>query len=101
MFNSEKQEFRVKRIANFRDIAVTVTNYFMIFATIVAVEEVPPSFLNCAIYIREDDDFILIFSCCMHKKATIECLYPVKFDQDLIPSIYVVGFYAILKDSTL
>lgn len=100
MLNSKKQEFRVKQIANFRDVAVTVTNYFM-FVTMVAVEEVPPSFLNCTLYIREDDDFILIFSYCMHKKATIECLYPVKFDQDLIPSTYVVGFYAILKDSTL
>lgn len=45
----------------------------------------------------KDHDFILILNYCMCKKATIKCLYPVKFCLDLIPSMYAVGFYAHFK----
>jgi len=43
MHNSEKYKFRVKGRVNFRDIAVTLTGYFML-ATTVTVEEVPSFF---------------------------------------------------------
>lgn len=43
--------------------------------------------------------FFLIFNYCMHKKTTTEYLYPVKFDLDLIPLMYAVGFYAHFKYS--
>lgn len=43
MRNPEKEEFRVKRRVNFRDVAVTLTCYFMLVTT-VAVEEVPSIF---------------------------------------------------------
>lgn len=43
MHNSEKKELRVKRVVNFRDIAVRLTCYFTLI-TIVAAEM--PSFFK-------------------------------------------------------
>lgn len=69
-----------------------LTDYLM-FVTMVGVEEVSPFILNCTLYKMKDRDFCLTLQL-LHRKATTECLYPVKFDLDLIPSIYAVGFYA-------